>query len=102
MAATVQISPPESFDSSRPAKWSRRIRHFQSFCIVRALDEKEQQTQVNLLLYAIGDTDDGVLAVLPLTDTDKKRYEAVKTVFEQHYRRKHNVIFERAQFNSRR
>ena len=43
-----------------------------------------------------------MLVVLPLSDADKKIYEAVKAAFEQHYIRKHNVIFERAQFNNRR
>lgn len=57
---------------------------------------------MNSLLYAMGDTADDVLAVLPLTEAQKKRYEAVKAAFEQHYVGKHNVIFERAQFNSRR
>ncbi|KAG7454145.1 hypothetical protein JOB18_018844 [Solea senegalensis] len=33
---------------------------------------------------------------------DKKKYDAVKAAFEQHYIGKHNIIFERAQFSSRR
>lgn len=49
----------------------------------------------------MGDQADDVLTVLPLTDDDKKKDDVVKAAFEQDYVVKHNVIFERAQFNSR-
>ena len=42
-----------------------------------------------------------ILGVLPMTGENKKKYDAVKTAFEQHCVGKHNVIFERAQFNRR-
>ncbi|KAK7930380.1 hypothetical protein WMY93_006775 [Mugilogobius chulae] len=102
MATTVQITPPETFDFSRPAEWPKWIRRFERFRIATALDNKPEEYQVNSLLYAMGDAADDVLAVLPLTEENKKNYAAVKTAFEQHYVGKYNVIFERAQFNNRR
>lgn len=102
MATSVQINPPEPFDFSCPADWPRWIRRFERFRIATTLDGKEEEYQVNSLLYAMGDAADDVLDVLPLTDADKKKYEAVKAAFDQHYVGKHNIIFERAQFNSRR
>lgn len=96
MATTVQITPPETFDFSHPAEWPKWIRRFERFRIATALDNKS-----DALLYAMGDADD-VLAVLPLCDADKKKYATVKEAFDKHYVGKHNVIFERAQFNSRR
>ncbi len=101
MAVTVQVTPQEPFDFSSPAEQPRWIRRFEKFCIATALDEKVEEYQVNSLLYAMGDAADYVVAVLPLTEADKKKYEAVKAAFEQHCIGKHNVIFERAQFNSR-
>ena len=79
MATAVQITPPDPFDFSSPAEWPRWIRRFERFRIATALDEKEDEYQVNSLLYAMGDAADDVLAVLPLTDEDKKEYEAVKS-----------------------
>ena len=102
MATAVQITPPDPFDFSSPAEWPRWIRRFERFRIATALDKKEEEYQVNSLLYAMGDAADDVLAVLPLTDADKKKYEAVKSAFELDYIGKHNIIFERAQFNNRR
>uniref|UniRef100_A0A3P8TBN5 ribonuclease H n=1 Tax=Amphiprion percula TaxID=161767 RepID=A0A3P8TBN5_AMPPE len=90
MATTVQLLPPEPFDFSCPSEWPKWIRRFERFRIATDLDSKTEEYQVNSLLYAMGDAADDVLAVLPLTAEDKKKYEAVK------------VIFERAQFNSRR
>ena len=49
----------------------------------------------------MGDAMDDVLVVLPLTDADKKKYEAVKAAFEQHYIGKHYIIFKRAQLKNR-
>ncbi|XP_034038462.1 golgin subfamily A member 3 [Thalassophryne amazonica] len=78
------------------------IRRFERFRIATALDNKPDEYQVNSLLYVMGDAADDVLAVLPLSDAEKKKYATVKEAFEKHYVGKHNVIFERAQFNSRR
>lgn len=49
----------------------------------------------------MGDAADDILSVLPMTAADKKKYSSVKTAMEQHFIGKHNVIFERAQFNLR-
>ncbi|XP_025757966.1 uncharacterized protein K02A2.6-like [Oreochromis niloticus] len=102
MATTVQITTPETFDFSHPAEWPKWIRRFERFRIATALDNKSDEYQVNSLLYAMGDAAADVLAVLPLCDADKKKYATVKEAFDKHYVGKHNVIFERAQFNSRR
>ncbi|XP_061926289.1 uncharacterized protein K02A2.6-like [Entelurus aequoreus] len=99
--ASTQISHPEPFDFSNPSGWPRWIRRFERFRVVSGLTEKEEEYQVNSLLYAMGDAADDILAVLPLTDENKKKYDTVKEAFEQHCVGKHNVIFERAQFNMR-
>lgn len=100
MATTEQITPPDTFDFSHPADWPKWIRRFERFHIATALDNKSDEYQVNSLLYAMGDAADDVLAVLPLSDADKKKYATVKEAFDKHYVGKHNINFERAQFNS--
>lgn len=47
----------------------------------------------------MGDAADDILSVLPMSAADKKKYHEVKAAMEQHFIGKHNVIFERAQFN---
>ena len=39
---------------------------------------------------------------MDLSEGDKKKYEPVKTKFDEHFSRGRNVIYERAKFNSRR
>ena len=99
--ASVQISHPEPFDFSNPSEWPRWIRRFERFRVASGLKEREEEYQVNSLLYAMGDAADDILAVLPLSDEDKKKYDTVVAAFAQHCVGKHNVIFERAQFNMR-
>lgn len=49
----------------------------------------------------MGDAADYILEVLPLTDAEKKEFDAVTGAFEQHCVGKDKVIFETAQFNMR-
>lgn len=78
----VQITPPETFNFSHPSEWPKWIRRFERFHIATGIDSKPEDYQVNSLLYAMGDAADDVLAVLPLSADDKKKYDAVKTAFE--------------------
>ncbi|XP_056114034.1 uncharacterized protein K02A2.6-like [Rhinichthys klamathensis goyatoka] len=52
-------------------------------------------------MYAAGDDAEDILKVLPLTDEQKKSYDAVTEAFTAHCVSKRNVIFERARFNRR-
>lgn len=99
--AAIQILHPEPFDFSNPSDWARWVRRFQRFRVASGLKDKPDEYQVNSLLYTLGDAADDILGVLPLTDENKKKYDAVKTAFEQHCVGKHNVVFERAKFNMR-
>ena len=99
--SSVQIVHPEPFDFTNPSEWPKWIRRFDRFRVASELDKRDPEYQVNALLYAMGDTADDILVVLPLSDAQKKDYGAVKAAFEKHCVGKHNVIFERAQFNMR-
>lgn len=99
--ASVQLSHPEPFDFTNPSEWPRWIRRFERFRLASGLEEQSEEYQVNSLLYSMGDAADDILGVLPLTAGNKKKYDVVKAAFEQYCMGKHNVIFERAQFNMR-
>ena len=65
------------------------------------LDSKEEEYQVNSLVYAMGDKADDILGTLGLSDADSKKYKAVKEAFDKYFICKYNVIYERARFNKR-
>ena len=49
----------------------------------------------------MGDEADDILLSFNLSEEDLKRYEVVKSKFENHFITKRNVIYERAKFNIR-
>ena len=65
-------------------------------------ETKDEEAQVNMLIYTMGDEADDILRSFKLSDTDVKKYRVVKEKFEDHFIKKRNVIYERARFNSRK
>ena len=50
----------------------------------------------------MGDAVNDILSSMDLSEDNKKKYEPVKTKFDEHFARGRNVIYKRAKFNSRR
>ena len=102
--ATYQVSPPERFNFSRPEEWPKWARRFERFQKASGLEEKEDEVQVNTLIYAMGDDADDILRSFRLSVADNNNYDTVKVKakFEAHFVKKRNVIYERAKFNLRR
>ena len=100
--ATYQVSPPERFNFSRPEEWPKWARRFERFQKASGLEEKEDEVQVNTLIYAMGDDADDILRSFRLSVADINNYDTVKAKFEAHFVKKRNVIYERAKFNLRR
>ena len=65
------------------------------------LSKENDEAQVNTLIYCMGDEADDIMKSFSLSDADAKKYEPVKSKFDNHFTPKRNVIFERARFNSR-
>ena len=95
------ISPPENFDFQEFSNWPNSSRGFERFRIAAGLDSKEEEYQVNSLIYTISDKDDDILGTLGLSAADLKKYKSVKEAFDKYFICKHNVIYERARFNRR-
>ena len=100
--ASYQIAPPEKLDFSQPEQWPKWSRRFERFRQASGLTAKDQESQVNTLVYAMGDEADDILCSMGLHEEDKKNYDTVKTKFEAHFIKRRNPIFERAKFNQRR
>ena len=58
-----------------------------------------QESQINTLIYAMGDQADDILNSFNLTSAQLKQFHTVKTRFDEHFLVRQNVIFEQAKFN---
>jgi len=56
--ATFQVSLPEAFEFSKPNSWPKWIRRFEQFCQASSLQGKAEESQVNTLIYMMGDKAD--------------------------------------------
>ena len=101
-APTFQVSTPEPFCFSRPEEWEKWIRHFKRFRMASGLASRDDEAQVNTLIYAMGDEADDILRSFALPEDDRKSYATVKSKFESHFVQRRNVIFEQAKFNRRK
>ena len=78
------------------------MRRFERFQKASGLEEKDEEVQVNTLIYTMGDDADDILHSFPLSAADSKKYDTVKAKFDAHFVKRRNVIYERAKFNLRR
>ena len=83
--AAFQVLPPEAFDFSKPDSWPRCIRRFERFRQASGLEMKGQESQVNTLIYTIGDKADDILSSFGLSEDDQKKYSVVKDKFDSYF-----------------
>ena len=98
--ASYQVPPPEKLNY-KPEEWSRWIKRFERFQKANRLDQKDGKSQVNTLIYLMGEKADDIVVSFGLTTEEAKQHSVVKGKFEAHFVVKRNVIFERAKFNLR-
>ena len=101
MDQIFSIPPPASFNFDEPNSWTQWLQRFERFRIASGLAEKTEEYQVNSLLYIMGEKSDDVLYTLTLSDAQRKKYEDVCKALSEYFIGKHNVIYERAKFNTR-
>jgi len=99
--AAYQVSPPEQFDFSRSDDCPKWVHRFERFRCASGLTDKADVVQVHTLIYSMGDAADDILKSFQLTEEQSKTYATVKEKFDNHFVKKHNVIYERARFNQR-
>ena len=71
------------------------IRRLERFRVATELEKKDEEKQVNALIYTMGDKADDILLLFNLTADEMKQYDVVKNKFEKHFIAKQNVIYER-------
>jgi len=89
---------PEKFDFSCREEWPKWSRRCEGFRQASGL-VKEEESQINTLIYTMGDQADDILNSFKLSATQLKQYHTIKMKFDEHFLVCRNVIFERAKFN---
>lgn len=99
--ASIRLQPPESFNFAKPDEWPRWKRRFEQFQNASGLAGEDELRQVSTLLYCLGEAADDVLTSTNISDEDRQQYTPVMTKFDEFFKVRRNVIFERARFNRR-
>ena len=92
--ASYQVSPPKQLNFSHPEEWPKWARRFERFRQASGLTEKDEEAQVNTLLYSMGDEADDILCSFRLSEEDAKSYDTVKSKFDGHFVKHRNMIYE--------
>lgn len=66
------------------------------------LSTSSEETQVNTLIYCMGDEADDVLRGLKLTEAEQWQFNTVRDGFHDFFIAKESVVYERARFNMRK
>ncbi|KAF7659392.1 hypothetical protein LDENG_00298770 [Lucifuga dentata] len=96
-----QVTPPPKFDLTKPEEWPKWIRHFEKFRIASGLELQPEETQVNTLIYTMGDKVEDVIILLRLSAQEASEYNTLKAKLDEHFIVRRNVIFESTKFNQR-
>lgn len=99
--AIVRLQPPSSFDFRNPDEWLRWKRRFEQFRLASGLSAESDDRQVSTLLYCMGEDAEDILASTNISDAARKQYASVIKQFDDFFKVRKNVIFERARFNRR-
>ena len=97
----VPLTPPQPFDFKKPDEWLKWKRRFEQFLSASGLDKDDEARQVSTLMYCLGDDAEGVLASTNIKDDDRKKYKEVMAKFDDYFKVRKNIIYERAKFNTR-
>ena len=85
-----------SFSFTKSDEWPKWKRRFEQYRQASGLVEKDEQHQVNTLLYYLGEEVEEVLATTRISDDDRKKYLKVVEEFDKYFKVKRNVIYEHA------
>ena len=72
--ASYHISTMEQFNCSKPEEWPQWIKKFERFRQASGLASKSEESQVNMLIYSMGQKADDILQLFRLSADDEKSY----------------------------
>ena len=99
--ASLQLQPPSPFNFKEPDTWPEWKRRLEQFRLASGLNEASGEKQVGTLLYCMGEDAEETLTSTNISAESRKEYGEVVKQFDDLFRVRKNVIFERARFNQR-
>ena len=81
-----------------PDEWPKWEKRFVQYRVASGLDKEDDERQVSTLLYCLGEADD-VLTSTNITAENRKKFADIIAKFDDFFKVRKNVIFERARFN---
>ena len=99
--AGISLKPPEPFEFEAPDDWTHWWGRFEQFRVASGLAEKDAKTQIQTLLYCMGEQSEAILKTTKPSEDDLKDYDKILGKFNEYYAVRKNVIYERARFNRR-
>ena len=97
----AKLDPPPNFEFNKPDEWSRWKRRFEQYRSASGLTAKDEACQISTLLYCMGEDAEDVLTATAISNADRAKYSEVIKKFDDFYKVRTNVIYERARFNRR-
>ena len=79
-------------------RWKRRFHQFRT---ASGLSEEPDEKQVSTQLYCMGELAEDTLTSTNASADDRKKYDTILQKFDDFFRVRKNIIFERARFNRR-
>ena len=99
--AEIRLQTPDPFNFRDPDDWPGWKRRFQQFRVASSLATADAKKQVSTFLYCLGEEAESVLASTNATEEDRADYDRVVAKFDDFFKVRKNVIYERARFNRR-
>ena len=96
--AQIQLRTPDPFNFRNPDEWPRWKQRYEQFHTASGLLDATQARQVNTLLYCMGEEAQAILDATNVTEDERKH---VLGKFDDFFKVRKNIIFERARFNRR-
>ena len=98
MAASYQGTTRELFIFSHPEEWAGQSHRFEYFQQASGLKQRDDEMQINTLIYSMGDNADHILRLFRLSEPNPKKYDVVLKC-KLHFDMRRDLIFEQAKFN---
>jgi len=97
--ASINLRTPTPFDFSKPEEWRKWKTRFEQFRVASGLSSESGERQVSSLMYCMGEDAEEVLATTNITAEQKKVYTEVVQKFDEYFKVRKNLVYERASFN---
>ena len=91
-----KLNPPERFDFSEPAGWTRWSNRWRRYREASGLDTRPEKEQINTFIYTLGEQAEDILLSRGIEEKD---YASVLDAFNNYFGVRRNLVAERAKFN---